>query len=76
MFVCNLFMYVDKRNLCVHRYITYVHTYIPMHVYINTYTYYISVTGMKFRIRKRQYGLGVSIVTRDFGIDASRCADK
>ena len=35
-----------------------------------------SVTDTKFRIRKRQYGLGVMIVTRDFGVDAGRCADK
>ena len=31
---------------------------------------------MKFRIRKRQYGSGLEIVTRDFGIDAGGCADK
>ena len=35
-----------------------------------------SVTGMKFGIRKRWCGLGVVIVTGDFGSDASRCADE
>ena len=35
-----------------------------------------SVTGMKFGIRKRQCGLGVAIVTGNFGSDAGMCADK
>ena len=35
-----------------------------------------SVTGTKFRLRKRQRGLDVFIVTRDSGIDTSRCADE
>ena len=35
-----------------------------------------SVTGMEFRLRKRQRGSDASIVTGDSGIDAGRCADK
>ena len=35
-----------------------------------------SVTGTKFRLRKRWRGLDASIVTRDSGIDAGRCADE
>ena len=35
-----------------------------------------SVTGMKFGLRIGRRGLGASIVTRDSGIDAGRCADK
>ena len=35
-----------------------------------------SVTGMKFRLRKRQQGSDVDIVTGDFGGNAGRCADK
>ena len=35
-----------------------------------------SVTGTKFWIRKRQYGSGVAIITRDFSINASGCADE
>ena len=35
-----------------------------------------SVTGMKFGLRKRWRGSDASIVTRDSGIDAGRCADE
>ena len=38
--------------------------------------HYISVTGMKFGLRKGQRGLGVAIVTGYSGGDASRCADE
>ena len=43
-----------------------------MHVDI----FYLYVTGMKFGIRKRQYGLGVVIVIVNFGGDADGCADE
>ena len=35
-----------------------------------------SVTGMKFRLRKRQRGLDAFIVTGDSSMDAGRCADE
>ena len=35
-----------------------------------------SVTGTKFRLRKKQQGLDVAIVTGDSSGDAGRCADK
>ena len=35
-----------------------------------------SVTGIKFRFRKKQQGSGVAVVTGDSSGDASRCADE
>ena len=45
-----------------------------MRAYWNTWGE--SVTGMKFRLRKRWWGLDVAIVTGDSFSDASRCADE
>ena len=35
-----------------------------------------SVTGTTFGLRKRWWGLGVAVVTRDSGSDVSKCADE